>query len=235
MVNVTWGRAAAGLLAVTVVVSGCAHRQGGEAAAPATPAQQAQRTADAAARQAAAADRQLAESRKRLEAARQGAIQADQQRVQARQQVAQADQRAAAAQQRIGQEQSEVARLEVAARQEHQAATDAAVQAQLAAEQEQGLQTVTGRIAQASPDRLVLETPDGGTRSFPIAPGTRVLLGTAQRSVADLQQGAEARVAYDPRQAEPSAVVIHVTAARNGRAPAAPPQQATPPAPAPQR
>lgn len=234
MTKVTWGRAAAGgLLAAAVAVGGCAHRQAREAASPGTPAQQAQRSADAAARQAASTEQQLAQARKRLEAAHQASIQAERQRAQARQQVQQADQRAVEAQQRIGQEQARVSQLEQAARQEREAATDAAVQAQLASEQAQGLQTVAGRIAQTAPDHVVLEVPGGRTMSFPIEARTRVLVGTEQRSVADLQQGAEARVAYDPRESEPAAVVIHVNSARTGT-PLRPAQAAPQPAP-PQR
>ncbi len=60
--------------------------------------------------------------------------------------------------------------------------------------------------------------------SFQVDPRTRVLVGTEQRSVADLQQGAEARVAYDPREAEPAAVAVHVAPAREPQA-APPPQR----------
>lgn len=230
----TWRRTAiAGLLAVTV--GGCATERSERRAAapPQTPAQQAQRSADAAAQQAASTEQQLAQARQRLEAAHQESVKAEQQRAQARQQLQQADQRAAAAAQRIGQEQSNVARLDQAAREQREAATDARIQAQLAAEEAQGLRSEAGRIAQATPTRVVLEVQGGRTVSFQIDPRTRVLVGTEQRSVADLQQGAEARVAYDPRETDPAAVAIHVNSA--GRrmprplSPAQQPQQQPPP------
>ena len=236
MAIVTWrGATLTGLLAAASV-AGCAHRekQPAQAAAPQTPAQQAQRDAENAARQAATTEQQLAQARQRLEAAHQASVQAQQGQAQARQQVQQADQRAAAAQQRIGQEQEAVARLDAAARQQREAATDAAIQAQLAAEEAQGLRSAGGRIAQASASRVTLELQGGRSMSFQIDPRTRVLVGTEQRSVSDLQQGAEARVAYDPREADPAAVAIHVNSA--GRRMPMPmrmpePQQGQPPAP----
>lgn len=232
MAQVTWrGAALAGLVAATV--GGCAHDptpQQRQAAAPQTPAQQAQRHAENAARQATSTEQQLAQARQKLEVSRRESFTAEQQRAQARQQVQQADQRAVAIQQRIGQEQSNVARLESAAREQREAATDAAIQAQLAAEEAAGLRSAAGRIAQASASHVVLETQGGRTMSFQIAPGTRVLVGTEQRSVADLQQGAEARVAYDPRQSDPAAVAIHVSSAgrRLPMPPAQPQQQPEP-------
>jgi hypothetical protein len=238
MRTVTWrGTAIATLLVVTV--AGCAHenaQQRQAAAAPAaTPAQQAQRNAENAMRQAATTEQQLAQARQRLEAKRQESARAEQQRAQARQQVQQADQRAAAIQQQIGQEQSGVARLEAAAREQREAATEAQLQAQIAAEEAQGLRSEAGRIAQAGPTRVVLEVQGGRTMSFQIDPRTRVLVGTEQRSVTELQQGAEARVAYDPRESDPAAVAIHVNSA--GRRMAPPAQQPPPaqPQPAPQQ
>jgi hypothetical protein len=232
MAKVTWrGAAVAGLLVATV--GGCAHegsRQHQAAAAPQTPAQQAQRNAENAARQAATTEQQLAQARQRLEVAHQESVRAEQQRAQARQQLQQADQRAAQAEQRIGQEQSNVARLDQAARAQREAATEAQIQAQLAAEEAQGLRSEAGRIAQASSTRVVLEVQGGRTMAFQIDPRTRVLVGTEQRSIADLQQGAEARVAYDPRESDPAAVAIHVNSA--GRRMPLPPSQTAPPQPA---
>lgn len=247
MARMTWRVAAiAGLLAATV--GGCAHERRESAGAGGAPAastaaeqraQQARRSADAAAKQAATADQQLADARRRLDAARQDSLRAQQQQLQARQQaqqaIQQADQHATAAQQRIGQEQASVARLEQTARQQRDAATEAAMQAQIASEEAQGLRSAAGRIVQTSPGRMVLEEQDGRTMSFQVAPGTRVLVGTEQRSVTELQQGADARVAYDPRQPDPAAVVIHVNPAGSRMpmvpAPATPGQQPARPPP----
>lgn len=210
----TWsGRAAAGLL---VALAGCAHHaaQQGEAG-PAEPPQV--RRADA---QAAQADQAVAEAQRRLQAANQASIAAEQQRAQAQAQLAQGQQRAEQAQQRIAVEQTNLQRAEEAARQSHAQATDAAMQAQLQAEQAQGLRSASGRITEATPSRVVLQAANGQTSVFEIDPRTRVLMGTQARSIADLQEGAQARVAYDPRSSPAAAVAIHVTPARSGNAPA---------------
>ncbi len=216
------GAAIAGLLVATL--GACAHeKKPAAAAAPGTQqAQQAQRANE----QVAQADRELAEARKRLEAAHQEVATIEQQRAQARQQLAQAEQKSAQTQQRIAQEQANVERLDAAARQQRERAARAAEQAQLAAEQAQGLRSAAGRIAEATPSRVILEGQDGQTTVFQIDQRTTVLVGTERRSVAELQQGADARVAYDPKGNQPAAVTIHVTPARD-RPPA--PAQAVPP------
>lgn len=212
----------AGLLAATL--GGCAHEgRGGRAqASSAQP-----RTA---AERAARADEQLAGARQRLDAARRDAARAEQERGQARQQLTQAEQRSYQARQRVLQEQASLQRLDQTARAARQAAEEEAVQAELAQERSQGLSTAAGRIAEASPSRLVLDVQGGGTMSFVVDPGTRVLMGTEQRSLSDLQQGAEARVSYDPRGNEPAAVKVHVAPAREQA-----PQQYAPAQPAPKR
>ncbi len=235
----TWGRAA---IALAVAFTACAHgeRRAQQQSPQSAAATEAQRTAA----QAAQTDRALAQERQRLEAARQESAHAQQAQGQARQQLAQAEQRANQAQQRLSQEQASVQRLEVASRQQHDAATRAAEradaaaeQAQLAAEERQGLRSVSGRIAEASPSRLVLEDPNGRVQSFQVNASTKVLMGTEQRSVGDLQQGADARVAYDPRATEPAAAVIHVSRAKAQlpaqqqpqQQPQQPPQEQQPP------
>jgi hypothetical protein len=46
--------------------------------------------------------------------------------------------------------------------------------------------------------------------SFNVDHRTRVLVGADQRSVSDIQQGADARVAYEPKGAEPTAITIRL-------------------------
>jgi hypothetical protein len=207
MTTTSWvGVGIAGLLAATL--SGCAHEgRGGRAqAANAKPQTATERSAQA--------EQQLSGARQRLDAARRDAAQAEQARGQARQQLSQAEQRSYQARQRVLQEQANVQRLDQTARTARQAAEEEAVQAELAREQAQGLRTASGRIAEASPSHVVLDVQGGGTMSFAVDPGTRVLMGTEQRSLSDLQQGAEARVSYEPRGNEPAAVTIHVAPAR---------------------
>jgi hypothetical protein len=216
----SWGAVGiAGLLAVTL--GGCAHEGRSGQRAQAAERGRPQTAAD----RAAQAEGQVAGARQRLDAARRDAAQADQQRGQARQQLSQAEQRAYQARQHVSQEQANVRRLEETARAARQQAEEAAVQAQLAQEQAQGLRTAAGRIAEASPSHLVVDVQGGGTMSFVVDQGTRVLVGTEQRSLSDLQQGAEVRVAYDARGGEPAAVAIHVAPAREQGSPQPPPQQ----------
>lgn len=221
----TWRSAALAGLVVAGTAGGCAAspEKRPQASAPPTAVQQAQRASDQAAQQVQQTDRELAAARKRLEAAHQESIRAEQQRAQARQQLAQAEQSAAQAQQRIAQEQANVQRLDAAAREQRDAAALAAERAQAAAEEAQGLKSATGRIVQAGPSRVVLDVPGGRAMAFDIDHRTQVLVGQERRSIAELQQGAEARVAYDASGPEPAAVTIHVAPARARRAP--PPEQ----------
>src|SRR5512133_34790 len=224
MTTRTWGGAA---VAIAIAFAGCAHQE--ERRAQQTPQAAATGEAQRAAQQAAQTDRALAQARQQLEAARQETGKSQQAQGQARQQLAQAEQRANQAQQRLSQEQAHVQQLEAASRQQHEQAAlaaeraeTAAEQAQLAAEEAQGLRTVAGRVTEASPSRVVLESRDGQRVAFQVNASTKVLVGPQPRSVAELQQGADARVAYDPRSDQPSAAVIHVSRAQG---PPAQPQQ----------
>lgn len=200
------------VLCGALAIAGCASRQ--EARGPATQQGAAANTAQRAEQRAQQSERELVQARQRLEGARQEAAKARQQQAQARQQLAQAEQQAAQSQQRVGQEQAGIQRLEVQAREHRTQAIQAAVQAHIADEEARGLQAAEGRLAEASPTRVVLELNDGRTMSFQVDPRTRVLIGAQERSVAELQHGADARVAYDPRAADRAAVSILVTPAR---------------------
>lgn len=223
------------------LAASCAHGERKQAAAPpaasaqpgaaqtqqTTRAQQAAQTqAQQAQAAAAASDRDLAQARQQLDAAHQSASEAEQRRAQARQQLEQADQAAGQAQQRVSAEQARVQQLDAASREQHARAEQAAMNAQIAAEEARGLRTVSGRIAESTPTHVLLQQPDGRTLAFDVVPRTKVLVGAEQRSVADLQQGADARVAYDPRSGTSTAEVIHVSSAR---APAQPDGQQSPP------
>jgi hypothetical protein len=84
------------------------------------------------------------------------------------------------------------------------------------------MQTATGKVSQATSSQLTLQTQAGRTMTFQIDPRTRVLLGTEQRSVAEIQQGADAQVAYDPKAGRLTALVIRVMPAGTQPAPSAP-------------
>jgi hypothetical protein len=211
----TWYAAAvAGLLGSTLV--SCAH-YGRANAREAAAAQPAQETAQQQPQeQQPQLQQQLGDAQRRLDAAHQEVVTAQQQ--------------LAAAQQREEQERANVQQLEIRARQDLARASQLAYQA----EQAEGLRAATGRIAQATPSNVLLQLPDGRTMSFHVDQRTRVLVGSEQRAVSEIQQGANARVAYDPKGTEPTAVTIRVAPVGNdlgGTAPsAAHPAESVPPA-----
>ncbi len=201
----TWHRAAVtGLLAGAL--ASCAHQNRTTASQQPSAAQQTQQ----AFQQAARRQDELAQAQKRLEAAHQDVVRAQQQLAQA--------------QQREERESANVQQLGIQARQDLERANQLAQQGQTAAEQAQGLDTAVGRVAEATPSRVLLRTRDGRTISFQLDQRTKVLVGAEQRSVSEIQQGADARVTYDPRGAEPTAITIRVTpvGSEMGHAPAPP-------------
>jgi hypothetical protein len=197
----TWHRAGvAGLLAASLV--SCGHGKQRTAEAPPAPQPTPQAVQETPKRQ-----EDLTEAEARLAAAHQEVVRAQQQ--------------LAVAQQQEEQARANVQQHEIKARKDLDRASQLAYQA----EQAQGLRTATGRVAQATPSRVLLQMQDGRTMSFHIDQRTRVLVGADQRSVSDIQQGADARVAYEPKGAEPTAITIRL-------APLGSEMGVTPPSPA---
>ncbi len=162
------------------------------------PAQQAAAQSQQAFQQEAQA---LAAQQAKLDAAHKDVLAAQQQLAQARA--------------KEEQERSKVLQLQQQAAQHLQQSRQGALQAQAAAEQAQGLQTVAGEVKEVTPSHVVLQMQGGRMISFNIDPRTKVLVGAQQRSVADIQQGADALVAYDPKAQQPTAVTIRVMPAGN--------------------
>jgi len=193
----TWHRAGiAGLLAASL--ASCAHEKKPTAQAPPAPepsAQQQGQQQQAAVEQAPRPQADLAGAQSRLDAAHQDVLRAQQQLEQAQRQEEQ--------------ERASVQQLEIKARQDLERASQLAYQA----EQAQGLRTATGRVAQATPSRVLLQTQDGRTMAFHVDERTRVLVGAEQRAVSEIQQGADARVSYEPKGAEPTAITIRLPSA----------------------
>ncbi len=185
----TWQRVGIAGLVVASLAS-CAHRK------PATAQQQpppaAQPEAQQAIQQPAPQRDPLADAQARLDTAHQDVLRAQQQ--------------LAEAQQREERERAGMQQLEIKARQDLERASQLAYQA----EQAQGLRAASGRVAQATPSRVLLQMQDGRTMSFRIDERTKVLVGAEQRSVSAIQQGADARVAYEPQGAEPTAITIRI-------------------------
>jgi hypothetical protein len=183
------------LLAVSV--ASCAHKEKQEAAPPpAPPPAPAAKATPPAATQQLAPPADLNQAKTQLETAHQD--------------VATAQQQLADAQRREEQARTNVQQYEIQARQELERASALAAEA----EQAQGLRAATGRIQQATPSRVTLQTNEGKTMSFHVDDRTKVLVGAEQRSISQVQQGADARVSYDPKGDEPTAVTIRLAPAR---------------------
>ena len=183
-------------LAAVVAATGlsCAHSQ--------TPAEQTQAAAersDEAFKQAAEDQKKLEEQQKRADAAHRNV------------QIAQ--QQLAEAQIREEQERSKAQQLQQQATEHLQQVGQRAQQARAVAgqEQSQGMQTITGQVAQATPNQVVLQTSSGRTMTFILDQRTRVLVGSEERSAADIQQGADAQVAYEQSGGQPTALTIQIT------------------------
>jgi hypothetical protein len=182
-----------GLLAAAE--TGCAGAQ------QPTPAEQAQQNLDQAQKnldQARQREKQAAEQQKDVTAAHEQTVKAQQQ--------------LAEAQKKEEEKRASAQRLQQQANQQAQAAT-APRQGGFAAE---GQRTISGHLLQANPSQIVLQAQDGRTITVDIDDRTRVLIGGEQRSAADLQRGADVRVAYVAYQdasGRPTAVTIEVPSA----------------------
>jgi hypothetical protein len=185
-------------LLLVAALASCSHKQKSAEPPPApkpTAAEESQKSFQLAAQE----QRELTEQAKRVEAAHNAVVAAQQQLARAQSQEQQERAKAQQLQQRASQH------LQEGVRQAQQAQAGLAGMGSL-----EGMQTVAGQVAQATPSHVVLQTPGGRTMTFSVDPRTRVLLGTEQRSVADIQQGADAQVAYDPRAGQMTALIIRV-------------------------
>ena len=196
--------AAAWLLAVTLAA--CSH---GKKEAPAPPpapppkptaAEESQKSLELARQEQAA----LIEQQKKVEASHQAVIAAQDQLAKAQ-----------------TQEQQERAKAQQLQEQANRNFQEGMLQAQRAqaglSGGTDGMQTVAGTVAQASSSQVVLQTPNGRTMSFNVDSRTRVLVGSESRSVTDIQRGADAQVAYDPKAGgQMTALIIRVMPATGG-------------------
>ncbi len=217
-----FGRGYGGHLAWLLIatLASCAHeRAPARAERPQPAAERPQTVVQAPAPDSAAQDeRGLAEQLKRLEAAHDAVTAAQQQLAQARL--------------REDEERSKAQQLQQRVSERLRQANQRAQQAQAAAEQAQGIQNVAGRVVQVTPSLVVVRVQGGLAYTFNVDQRTRVLVGTEQRSIADIQQGAEAQVAYDSRASEPTALTIRVRPAGDQMRAVTPPAESSPPTPA---
>ena len=200
--------AAAWLLAVTLAA--CSH---GKKEAPAPPpapppkptaAEESQKSLELARQEQAA----LIEQQKKVEASHQAVIAAQDQLAKAQTQEQQERAKAQQLQEQTNQHLQEGVRSAQRAQ--------AGLAGSMAAAE--GLQTVAGTVSHASSNQVVLQTPGGKAMAFAVDDRTRVLLGSEARSVADIQRGADAQVAYDPKSGgQMTALIIRVMPAGSAR------------------
>ena len=204
-------------LLVVLGLAACSHEEK-KAAAPAAPPKPptAAEMSGKSLQLAAQEQNQLAEQAKRVDAAHAATLAAEQQLAKAQLQEQQERTKTEALQQQVnqhlaeGMQQSQLAQAGVAG---HGPVAS------------QSMQTAVGRVALAAPSRVVLQTQGGKTMTFTVDQKTRVLIGSQARAVTDIQQGADAAVAYDPRGGQMTALVVRVmpAGANHGAAPHAPP------------
>lgn len=209
--------------------SGCAGRQA--AASPTA------RHVESAQEQSQQALDRAAEAQKR--ATKQGERVA-----RAEREVQDAQRRLTEAQEQLGDEQAKAEQLQQEAIEARRQATRDAKAAQQEASRalaQQGEhvkrqeQTFSGQVSQATADSIVVTPQVGEPMRFKVTGNTEVQIDGRRASSAEIQQGGDARVAYQVSGAEPTAVVIQVITGEPGRSaqppPAAEPERTTPTAP----
>lgn len=196
-----WGLAAA----VVAAAVGCAGRQEtSEREQKATPAarqiEASQARSQQALDEAAKAQQQASEQSRKAQEARRAAQQAEAEARAAQERAVQATQRWRDEQARAVQAQQVASRATQEAARVAQAAQAQAseVLAGQGPRRQGSEQLVSGQVTGASGDRITITSRDGVQRSFGLTPRTQVRVDGEQASPARIQQGDDARVAYDP-------------------------------------
>ncbi len=209
--------------------SGCAGRQTAESPTA--------RHVQSAQQQSQQALDRAAEAQKR--ASRQGERVA-----QAQREVQDAQRRLTEAQERLVNEQAKAEQLQqqaIEARMQATREVEASQQEASRALTQQGQhvkrreQTFSGQVSQAAADSIVVTPQVGEPMRFKVTGNTQVQIDGRKASSAQIQQGGDARVAYQVSGTEPTATVIQVITGEPGRVaqppPAAEPERTTPTAP----
>jgi hypothetical protein len=207
MANRYWWAAAAGLVAV----AGCAGKQKADERQASPAARQieaSQARSQQALEDAAGAQRRASEQSRKAQEARRAAQAAE---LEARA----AQQRAVQAAQRWRDEQARAVQAQELANRATQDAARVAQQAQAQASQvladqgpQAGERTAAGQVTEASGDRITITPGDGVPLSFELTPRTQVEVDGRQASAGEIQQGDDARVAYDPSSRAAVKVVV---------------------------
>ena len=195
------------------------------------------------AEQASATDEQSKQEMRQAQEAQQRAAEQEKNVSAAREEVAKAQQQLAQAQRREGEERAKFqqlqqqASLHMSRAQATQQAGPApaagapGVPAPAGQQALAGPQTISGHVLQARPNQLVIQERNGQTLTLDVNDRTQIFVGSERRSAAELQQGADARVAYDNASGRPTALTVEVP--RAGAAAPAPAGAAQPVPPAP--
>jgi hypothetical protein len=224
----TWTRYLLPLAGALAVTSGCATSRQGQA------------STNPAARQVSASQERSQQALDSARKAQQRASDQQQKAAAAQREVQDAQRRLAEAQRKA---ETETAKAQEAQRQANQAtgqATREAQEAQQAASQQlanqteivgRGEQVLSGQVARATSNQIVLHPANGQETTFSITPDTRVMIDGRRASANEIVQGGEARVAYDVtgRSTAPTARSVQIM---TGNEPARGTQERAPAPPA---
>lgn len=216
----TWGWYALSSAGLVALASGCASRQEKTVASPVETAQgQSAQALEAA----SDAQKRASEQAKRAAEAREDADEAQAKADEAQQKLTEARAKAEQEQLKAQQLQREASQTTQAAMQQTQQSQERASQAleQRSRGIGQGEQTVSGFVARASGNELVVQPQRGGAMSFQVGADTQVRIDGREATAADIRQGSDARVAYDIAGGQAKAVRIEVN---TGQPPGATPR-----------
>lgn len=177
-------------------------------------------TQRSASEQANAADERSRQELRQAQEAQQKAADQEKNVAAARQDVVRSQQQLAQAQRKESEERAKLQQLQqqadLHARQAEAARAPAAAAGQTVppgGPVRSGRQTISGHVLQARPNQLVLQARTGQTLTLDVNDQTQIYVGGERRSADELQQGADARVAYEETGGRPTALTVEVARA----------------------
>ncbi len=200
----------AGLL--VIAGSGCAGRQRAESPT-ARHVESAQQQSQQALDRAAEAQKRASEQGARVAKAQREVQEAQRRLTESQQQLEKEQKKAEQLQQQAIEARSEASRQAEASQRE--ASRALAKQGEYVERQQQ---TFSGQVTQATPDSIVVTPQVGEPMTFRVTDQTRVHIDGRKASAAEIQQGGDARVAYQISGTEPTAIVVRVRPRRWRRA-----------------
>ena len=141
---------------------------------------------------------------------------ANQKAQQAQQGSKDAQQRATKTQQQMAQESQRATQQESQMRQQTQQREGQVASSATAGSPQQGGKSLDGKLTKVSKDELTLETSGGQSEKLKVNDSTKVTVDGQQKSIGELQQGAQVRAAYDERDGDKTATKIEAKDAKGG-------------------